>query len=158
MSIAANTRDSVAPLYQHCWYCKEGCHSYQKCLSFVIFIVVAVGFSTLWLNLALPNLPNTMHGYQAGLRSGQEVTPWLREYTIGCVLVVDCVFEDVIGLSKPLGAKFIQISLCISQRDKGYPKENLDFDVCGYRCMCSFHLRWSTYVFLGPTSSLMACS
>jgi hypothetical protein len=48
-------------------------------MAFVFFS----GFSTLWINLAMPDLPDVTHGYLAGLNEGENVSLWLREFSFG---------------------------------------------------------------------------
>ena len=47
--------------------------------------MLSLGFSSLWINLALPDLPDTSVGYNSGLKKGEAVSPWLNEFTVGFV-------------------------------------------------------------------------
>jgi len=69
------------------------------------------GFSTLWLNLALPDLPDTSHGYKAGLKEGQQVSPWLREYAFGSRLGI----YGFLLSERYLGMTFREASISIAR-------------------------------------------
>ena len=47
-------------------------------------LIYLQGFSTLLLNLALPDLPDAKEGYEAGVPPGLQTSAWLQEYAEGC--------------------------------------------------------------------------
>jgi len=76
------------------------------------------GFSTMVLNLSLPDLPDPASGYKVGLKSGSACSRWLLEYTNGSNLepygflprlsLVGLTFKDAaVLLAKELGILLI---------------------------------------------------